>query len=92
MEKFINISEIDQAAKYISSKTTIKLKAAIILGSGLGGVADEVETPEIIGYEEIPGWPQTTVIGHKSRLVIGKLAGTPVMVMQGRTHYYEGYG
>jgi purine-nucleoside phosphorylase len=92
MEKFISISEIDQAAIYISSKTTIKSKAAIILGSGLGGVADEVETPEIIEYGEIPGWPQTTVIGHKSRLVIGKLAGTPVMVMQGRTHYYEGYG
>ncbi len=92
MEKFISISEIDQAAKYISSKTTIKSKAAIILGSGLGGVADEVEMPDIIGYEEIPGWPRTTVMGHKSRLVIGKLAGTPVMVMQGRTHYYEGYG
>lgn len=92
MEKFINLPEIDRAADYIRSKSTIKPVAAIILGSGLGGLAESVLSAEIINYHDIPGWPESTVVGHKSRLVLGNLENTPVVMMQGRTHYYEGYG
>ncbi|MBA3072769.1 MAG: purine-nucleoside phosphorylase, partial [Anaerolineae bacterium] len=60
-------------------------------GSGLGGLADEVIDPVVISYADIPNWPVSTIHGHAGRLVIGSLAGVPVMVMQGRAHYYEGY-
>jgi purine-nucleoside phosphorylase len=67
-------------------------RVGIILGSGLGGIADAVSDATIIPYEEIPHWPRATAIGHAGRLVLGKLEGIPVAVMQGRVHYYEGYG
>jgi purine-nucleoside phosphorylase len=63
----------------------------MILGSGLGSLADTIETPDFIPYTELPGWPVSTVMGHQGRLVIGALEGQDVLVMQGRTHYYEGY-
>lgn len=63
----------------------------MILGSGLGDLADLVENPVIIPYEDLPYWPSTTIEGHKGRLVIGQLSGKDVMVLQGRVHYYEGY-
>jgi purine-nucleoside phosphorylase len=64
---------------------------AIILGSGLGALADEVDVVASIPYSEIPGFAQSSVVGHAGRLVAGELAGTQVLVMQGRLHYYEGY-
>lgn len=91
METFIGISEIDQAVAVVRGKTRQSPVAGIILGSGLGGLADSVESPDIISYQEIPNWPISSVVGHKGRLVIGTLEGKCVLVMQGRTHYYEGY-
>ncbi len=91
MEKFIGIAEIDQAAAAIREKTKQTPSVAIILGSGLGGLADAVQLADVIPYQEIPHWPISSVVGHKGRLVIGTLEGKCVLVMQGRTHYYEGY-
>jgi purine-nucleoside phosphorylase len=66
-------------------------KAGIILGSGLGAVADEIETEAAIDYGEIPNFLRSTAVGHKGRLLCGRLAGVPVIAMQGRFHCYEGY-
>jgi len=66
-------------------------RLAIVLGSGLGAVADTVSDPVFIPYSDIPHFPQSTVEGHTGRIVAGTLAGTPVIVMQGRVHSYEGY-
>jgi purine-nucleoside phosphorylase len=66
-------------------------KIAIVLGSGLGAVAEAVEAPVFVPYGEIPHFPQSTVEGHSGRIVAGLLGGVPVVVMQGRVHYYEGY-
>ncbi len=63
----------------------------MILGSGLGGLAEAVNHPIFLPYSEIPSWPVSTVEGHAGRLVIGELEGKQVLVMQGRVHYYEGY-
>ena len=63
----------------------------IILGSGLGKLADHIEEPLVIPYGEIPYFPQSTAIGHKGNLIVGTLGGKTVMAMQGRFHYYEGY-
>jgi purine-nucleoside phosphorylase len=91
MKGFLGIKEIDQARNYIQKKTKLQPKAAIILGSGLGELAEKVEEPAIMAYKDIPHWPISTVQGHAGRLIIGRLQGIPVMVMQGRTHYYEGF-
>jgi len=66
-------------------------RIAIVLGSGLGAVAEAVESPIFVPYAEIPHFPQSTVEGHSGRIVSGLLNGVPVVVMQGRVHYYEGY-
>jgi purine-nucleoside phosphorylase len=68
-----------------------KPRIGLILGSGLGGVAQAVADATIIPYDQIPGFPVSTVKGHEGRLVLGVLEGHPVMLMQGRVHYYEGY-
>ncbi len=91
MNPFVTIKDIDQAAQAITKKIKIAPQVALVLGSGLGGLADEVVDPVVIPYAEIPNWPVSTIHGHAGRLVIGSLAGVPVMVMQGRAHYYEGY-
>ena len=66
-------------------------EVGIILGSGLGKLADEIEDPLVIPYHEIPGFPVSTAIGHKGNFIVGILGGKTVMAMQGRIHYYEGY-
>ncbi len=91
MDSFITIKEIDQAANYIKGKIKTTPRVGLVLGSGLGSLAEEVSDPVIIPYHEIPEWPVSTIQGHAARLVIGNLNGVPCMVMQGRTHYYEGY-
>jgi purine-nucleoside phosphorylase len=83
--------KIEEAAAFIERRLAVKPRVGLILGSGLGVLADEVEQPLIIPYAEIPHFPQSTVAGHAGRLVIGTLNGTPVIAMQGRFHYYEGY-
>ena len=88
---FFTYAEFKQAAAYIQSKTAHQPTIALILGSGLGPLAEEIEAADIIPYEAIPHFPHTGAPGHAGKLVIGKLAGQTVMAMQGRTHFYEGY-
>jgi purine-nucleoside phosphorylase len=91
VEQF-GIEAIRSATAYIRSKIgDLKLEIGMILGSGMGILADEVENPIHIHYGEIPGFPVSTVEGHAGRFVIGQLSGRKVLVMQGRFHYYEGY-
>ncbi|MBN2547737.1 MAG: purine-nucleoside phosphorylase [Anaerolineales bacterium] len=91
MSDYFTISQIDEVADLIGGKATLRPRVGIILGSGLGGLAEAVKEPTIIPFNQLPYWPVSTVIGHQGRLVIGELEGQPVMVMQGRAHYYEGY-
>jgi purine-nucleoside phosphorylase len=91
MTPFITLKDIDQAVNFINKRIKISPRAALVLGSGLGGLADEVQDPVILAYTDIPNWPVSTIHGHAGRLVIGMLDGVPAMVMQGRAHYYEGY-
>ncbi|MEG0856859.1 MAG: purine-nucleoside phosphorylase [Terrisporobacter sp.] len=83
--------KIQEASSYIKSKVDIKPSVGVILGTGLGSLADEIEDKVQIEYKEIPHFPISTVEGHKGQLVIGKLNGKNVIAMQGRFHYYEGY-
>lgn len=66
-------------------------QVAVVLGSGLGKLADRIENPMVISYGDIPHFPKSTAIGHKGNLIVGTLGGRPVLAMQGRFHYYEGY-
>ena len=80
-----------ETADFIKSKYDNKIKVALVLGSGLGAFADEVENAVQISYEEIPHFQRSTVEGHAGRLVLGEVEGVAVAVQQGRFHYYEGY-
>lgn len=80
-----------EAAEYIQNSTRIIPKIGLILGSGLGALADEIEQSVRLPYQSIPGFPVSTVTGHVGHLVIGRLEGKPVIAMQGRFHFYEGY-
>ena len=79
------------AVAAIRAKTTLQPAVAIVLGSGLGRLADEVTGATRVPYAEIPGWERSTAPGHSGELVVGTLAGKTVAVMKGRLHYYEGY-
>jgi purine-nucleoside phosphorylase len=81
----------ERAAKFILSKTKLRPKIALVLGSGLGSFADELTHAIRIPYEKIPNFPRSTAVGHAGRLVIGKVEGIAVAAMQGRVHLYEGY-
>ena len=86
------LAQIKAAADYIREKTgNASPETGIVLGSGLGRLADEITEQTVIPYSTIPGFPISTAIGHKGNLIIGKLAGKSVLAMQGRFHYYEGY-
>ena len=90
------MNEYDIAAAYMKERIAVSLgdfrpELAIILGSGLGGLADEVETPVVIPYGDIPGFSVSTAPNHRGRLVVGLLGGRRVICMQGRLHYYEGH-
>ncbi|ADH99702.1 purine-nucleoside phosphorylase [Salisediminibacterium selenitireducens] len=87
----MNIEKMNEARQFIESKLDKKPSIGLILGSGLGVLADEIESPVVIPYNEIPGFPASTVAGHKGQLVIGELKGKTVVAMQGRFHFYEGY-
>jgi purine-nucleoside phosphorylase len=90
MSEWITLEQIDQTRDVIAGKIHIQPKVGLILGSGLGDLADLVENADVIPYNELPNWPQPTIQGHKGRLVVGNLDRQPILVMQGRTHYYEG--
>lgn len=79
------------AVEAIRKRTKVQPVAAIILGSGLGALADDVENATRIPYSEIPGWKRSTAPGHAGELIVGTLSGKPVAVMKGRLHFYEGY-
>ncbi|AEV29777.1 purine nucleoside phosphorylase I, inosine and guanosine-specific [Sphaerochaeta pleomorpha str. Grapes] len=87
------LEKLQEAAQYIESKIgTDPVEIGMVLGSGLGDLAEVIENPIYVAYSEIPYFPVSTVSGHKGRLVIGMLEGKKVLCMQGRFHYYEGYG
>ena len=91
MGEFITMKELNQAADAIQARIGIEPEIGMILGTGLGDLADTIEDAVVIPNDQIPQWPLSTVQGHKGRLVIGTLEGERVLVLQGRTHYYEGY-
>ncbi|TQQ85855.1 purine-nucleoside phosphorylase [Peptacetobacter hominis] len=84
-------NEIKKAAEYIKEKIDVTPEIGLILGSGLGVIADKVENPISIKYSDIPGFPESTVKGHAGELVAGKYMGKNVIVMKGRFHFYEGH-
>ncbi|MBN2386797.1 MAG: purine-nucleoside phosphorylase [Anaerolineales bacterium] len=85
------LEQIDRLAERIRSRTGLEPHIGMILGTGLGLLADAVEDASILPYQELPDWPTSTVEGHSGRLVIGQLEEQAILVMQGRVHYYEGY-
>ena len=87
----MDFQKYQQAANYIKSKISATPRVGIILGSGLGNLADEITHRITIPYSEIPNFAHSTAIGHKGNLISGILGGVPVVAMQGRFHYYEGY-
>ena len=91
MSEFVTLAMIDEAVAAIRAKTSHQPKIGLILGSGLGDLAESISPADYIHYSEIPYWPVSTIQGHKGRLVIGDLESKPVMIMQGRAHFYEGY-
>ena len=82
---------ISEARDFIWSRSAVRPQLAAVLGSGLGGLADEIDVDAVIPYSEIPGFPEATVAGHAGQLVLGQLEGKNVVMMQGRFHYYEGH-
>ncbi len=87
----VSLAQIDHLVEKIRSRVRQKPRIGIILGTGLGGLAETVLAATFVPYHELPDWPTSTVVGHAGRLVSGELEGQPVLVMQGRIHYYEGY-
>ncbi len=85
------MEKINIARNYLQAQAPIKPEIALILGSGLGALADQVQAEVAVAYPDIPGFPTSTVAGHAGRMLLGRLAGKTVVVMQGRFHYYEGY-
>ncbi len=91
MAEFFTRKEFAEAADFIRSRTNHEPTIGLILGTGLNPLADEVQRADVIPYSEIPHFPVSTIEGHVGRLVIGKLEGQEVLIMQGRVHHYEGY-
>ena len=89
MERFLE--KIQEASGYIKAKIGNSPEVGLILGSGLGDLADEIEAPVAIDYKDIPHFPVSTVVGHAGQLIIGRLQGKQVVAMKGRFHFYEGY-
>jgi purine-nucleoside phosphorylase len=85
------LNQVRDAVDFIRTKTAIEPEIGLILGSGLGELADEIQNPTVLDYRDIPYFPVSTVPGHAGRLVLGELEGKKVVAMQGRFHYYEGY-
>ena len=83
--------KLESCLRSVRERTDFRPEVALILGSGLGDYADEIAVEQTLDYTEIAGFPTSTVAGHKGRFVFGRVQGVPVVVMQGRVHYYEGY-
>ena len=82
---------VKQCADAIRQKTGFAPRTALILGSGLGGFGEKITREAVVEYRDIPGFPVSTVVGHQGRFLFGYVGEEPVVVMQGRVHYYEGY-
>ena len=91
MTEYFTLAQFDETANAIRARSAQQPAIGLILGSGLGGLADAVERAVHIPYPELPHWPTSTVQGHSGQLVAGQLQGHAVLGMQGRAHYYEGY-
>ena len=91
MTEFFTRAQFEETAAAIRAQTRHRPTIGLILGSGLGPLADEVQNADNIPSDHLPHWPRSTVLGHVGRLVIGQLAGQTVLVQQGRAHYYEGH-
>ncbi|NQS91110.1 MAG: purine-nucleoside phosphorylase [Chloroflexi bacterium] len=91
MKTKYTIEDMDRIVDEIRSRISIQPEIGLILGSGLGPLSESVVDPIIIPYHDLPGWPLSTVEGHAGELVVGKLEGQDVLVMNGRIHFYEGY-
>jgi purine-nucleoside phosphorylase len=89
--EFLTLEEIDRAADYIRQTTPVQPRLGLILGSGLGALAERVEQATRFDGRDIPGWPAASIVGHAGRVHLGRLEGQPVIVMQGRAHFYEGH-
>ena len=85
------LEQLQQTVNYIRSIEDFQPEIGVILGTGLGGLVDEMELVSAISYEKIPHFPVSTVHGHQGRLIFGKLSGRKIIAMQGRFHFYEGY-
>jgi purine-nucleoside phosphorylase len=85
------LKKIEETKQFLKSKTSLQPKVGIVLGTGLGNLSTEIDVEIAIPYEEIPNFPVSTVQGHSGKLVFGHLNNVPVVAMQGRFHYYEGY-
>lgn len=85
------LNQIKEAARYIESLSPVKPEVGLILGSGLGVLADSMEDAVTVSYADIPHFPVSTVEGHAGELLLGKIGGRPVLLMKGRFHMYEGY-
>ena len=89
--EMIPTQQYQEAAAYLASRIKGQPRIAIILGSGLGALADQIEDPIVVPYAEIPHFVRSTAVGHKGNFICGRLGGKEVLAMQGRFHYYEGY-
>jgi purine-nucleoside phosphorylase len=85
------IQKIDEAVAFVRSRSNVQPRAGVILGSGLGHVVESIDVDAAIPYSEIPGAKASTVVGHQGRMILGRAGSLPVVVMQGRVHFYEGY-
>jgi purine-nucleoside phosphorylase len=91
VSEFVTRAQIEEAVALIRRRTRHQPEFGVVLGSGLGALAEAVEAPDIIPFADIPHFPVPSVAGHAGRLIVGRLEGRAVLVMQGRPHYYEGY-
>jgi len=85
------VERVKKAAEFLKERIETSPTIGIVLGSGLGGIAEVIESPRKISYKDIPGFPVATAPGHKGELIFGKLSGKDVVLMNGRFHYYEGH-
>ena len=90
-QPFITVEQINEVTAAVRARTKYQPRIGLILGSGLGGLAESIANPDFIPFKDLPHWPTSTAPGHVGRLVIGQLENQNVLVMQGRIHFYEGY-
>ncbi len=89
--RFLTLKDIDDVVEQVRKRSSVEPRVGMILGSGLGPLADQVEGGDRFSNADIEGWPTSTVEGHAGQLVLGELEGQPVFILQGRAHFYEGY-